>query len=150
MPPRPLRPKDERALLVVEEKVQESQGNKRRVVSSACIPCRKRKSSEYETIGVPPANKLVATRRQPEPTLSCIRPTFFTIRTKLTGYRCTSTKILVSFEQVSDLLLGSRRGKPLNEFQNATVQFQRVRPARLFTVQHASTMQIAIIGGKSL
>lgn len=44
MPPRPLRPKDEPGTLDGPEDAPESKSNKRRAVSSACIPCRKRKS----------------------------------------------------------------------------------------------------------
>ena len=44
MPPRSLRPKDTPAASDSNETSPEPKGNKRRAVSSACIPCRKRKS----------------------------------------------------------------------------------------------------------
>ncbi|EMC97377.1 hypothetical protein BAUCODRAFT_138682 [Baudoinia panamericana UAMH 10762] len=45
MPPRPLRPKDDpNAPDGTESGSEQRSGNKRRAVSSACIPCRKRKS----------------------------------------------------------------------------------------------------------
>ncbi|KAI7247905.1 hypothetical protein KC335_g18661, partial [Hortaea werneckii] len=44
MPPRPLRPKDEPGAPDGVDAASEPKTNKRRAVSSACIPCRKRKS----------------------------------------------------------------------------------------------------------
>ncbi|KAK3671894.1 hypothetical protein LTR78_008260 [Recurvomyces mirabilis] len=44
MPPRPLRPKDDPATSEGSETPGDSKFSKRRAVSSACIPCRKRKS----------------------------------------------------------------------------------------------------------
>lgn len=44
MPPRPLRPKDEPETSDGIDGTPEPKSNKRRAVSSACIPCRKRKS----------------------------------------------------------------------------------------------------------
>lgn len=43
MPPRPIRPKSE-SLASEGNDAGEGKGGKRRAVSSACIPCRKRKS----------------------------------------------------------------------------------------------------------
>ena len=44
MPPRPLRPKDEGTSIDDVDSPAETKSSKRRAVSSACIPCRKRKS----------------------------------------------------------------------------------------------------------
>jgi hypothetical protein len=44
MPPRPIRPKDEGASVDDVDSPAETKASKRRAVSSACIPCRKRKS----------------------------------------------------------------------------------------------------------
>jgi len=44
MPPRPLRPKDEPGVSEDQDTSSEGNLNKRKAVSSACIPCRKRKS----------------------------------------------------------------------------------------------------------
>jgi hypothetical protein len=44
MPPRPLRPKDEVTSTDDVDSPAEAKSSKRRAVSSACIPCRKRKS----------------------------------------------------------------------------------------------------------
>jgi hypothetical protein len=44
MPPRPLRPKDEGTSVDDVDSPAETKASKRRAVSSACIPCRKRKS----------------------------------------------------------------------------------------------------------
>lgn len=44
MPPRPLRPKDEGGMIDGLDTPAETKSSKRRAVSSACIPCRKRKS----------------------------------------------------------------------------------------------------------
>ncbi|KAK4496228.1 hypothetical protein PRZ48_012208 [Zasmidium cellare] len=44
MPPRPIRPKNDPSLPEGSDAAGESKGGKRRAVSSACIPCRKRKS----------------------------------------------------------------------------------------------------------
>ena len=44
MPPRPLRPKDEGTSIDDVDSPAETKASKRRAVSSACIPCRKRKS----------------------------------------------------------------------------------------------------------
>ncbi|KAI7001929.1 hypothetical protein KC359_g209 [Hortaea werneckii] len=47
MPPRPLRPKDEPGAPDGVDAASEPKTNKRRAVSSACIPCRKRKSKVF-------------------------------------------------------------------------------------------------------
>jgi hypothetical protein len=44
MPPRPIRPKDEVNSTDGVDSAAETKSSKRRAVSSACIPCRKRKS----------------------------------------------------------------------------------------------------------
>ena len=44
MPPRPIRPKDEVNSIDGVDSAAETKSSKRRAVSSACIPCRKRKS----------------------------------------------------------------------------------------------------------
>ena len=44
MPPRPIRPKDEGTSVDDVDPPAETKASKRRAVSSACIPCRKRKS----------------------------------------------------------------------------------------------------------
>ncbi|KAK3055380.1 hypothetical protein LTR09_003934 [Extremus antarcticus] len=49
MPPRPIRPKDEPDGTYGKETTPESKISRRKAVSSACIPCRKRKSKDADS-----------------------------------------------------------------------------------------------------
>lgn len=56
MPPRPIRPKNDPGAPEGSEHSTDSKGGKRKAVSSACIPCRKRKSKVSSSLSVVRSN----------------------------------------------------------------------------------------------
>lgn len=91
MPPRPIRPKDEGASVDDVDSPAETKASKRRAVSSACIPCRKRKSKVSHQCCHPlerPTNKIysvMAERHHVLHVLLYIAQSASTIRTATTA-----------------------------------------------------------------